>query len=106
MSIENVTSEAIRRLVDGIFDKQQAAARILIFEQEAEIRRLRLTDEEKRAIGWAAEMLEVGSLPNSLNRDDARTLRGLLERLGERPVTEPMPGRPCGMGSVTGDNSR
>ena len=40
-----------------------------------------ITDEEKRAIGWAAEMLEVGSLPNSLNRDDARTLRSLLERL-------------------------
>jgi hypothetical protein len=40
-----------------------------------------LTDEEKRAVGWAAEMMEVGSLPNSLNRDDARTLRALLERL-------------------------
>jgi hypothetical protein len=35
-----------------------------------------------RAIHWAAEMMEVGSLPNSLNRDDAAKLRGLLERLG------------------------
>jgi hypothetical protein len=26
--------------------------------------------------------MEVGSLPNSLNRDDAAKLRGLLERLG------------------------
>jgi hypothetical protein len=40
-----------------------------------------ITDEEKRAIGWAAEMMEVGSLPNSLNRDDARILRALLERV-------------------------
>lgn len=40
-----------------------------------------ITDEERRAIGWAAEMMEVGSLPNSLNRDDARTLRSLLERM-------------------------
>jgi hypothetical protein len=57
----------------------------------AEVRRLQtviaagepsLTDEEQRAIEWAAEMMEVGSLPNSLNRRDARVLRGLLERLG------------------------
>ncbi len=40
-----------------------------------------ITGEEQRAIGWAAEMMEVGSLPNSLNRDDARVLRGLLERI-------------------------
>jgi hypothetical protein len=41
-----------------------------------------ITADEMRAIHWAAEMMEVGSLPNSLNRDDAAKLRGLLERLG------------------------
>ena len=56
----------------------------------AEVRRLQaviaaseptLTDAEREAIEWAAEMMEVGSLPNSLNRGDARVLRSLLERL-------------------------
>ena len=40
-----------------------------------------LTDAEREAVEWAAEMMEVGSLPNSLNRGDARVLRSLLERL-------------------------
>ena len=52
-----------------------------------EIERLRLTDAERRAIHWAATMMEVGSLPNSLNRDDAEKLRSLLERMKLGNVT-------------------
>jgi predicted DNA-binding transcriptional regulator YafY len=40
-----------------------------------------LTDEEREAIVWAAEMLEAGSLPQSAHADDAAKLRGLLERV-------------------------
>jgi hypothetical protein len=50
-----------------------------------ELKRLRkgaaLTAEERRAVCWAATMLEHGSLPKSAHRTDAETLRGLLERL-------------------------
>jgi len=40
-----------------------------------------LTADERRAIDWAATMLEHGSLPKSVHRTDAETLRSLLERL-------------------------
>jgi hypothetical protein len=40
-----------------------------------------LTHDERRAIDWAATMLEHGSLPKSVHRTDAETLRSLLERL-------------------------
>jgi hypothetical protein len=39
-----------------------------------------LTADERRAIDWAAEMLEVGSLPESVHRTCAETLRGILNR--------------------------
>lgn len=72
--------EAIRRLAE-----QDALLSVLCKRDGSQVVTVTmdgtLTDEEKRAVGWAAEMLEVGSLPNSLNRDDARTLRALLERL-------------------------
>ena len=72
--------EAIRRLAE-----QDATLSLLCKRDGSQVVTVTmdgtLTNEEKRAIRWAAEMMEVGSLPNSLNRDDARTLRSLLERL-------------------------
>jgi hypothetical protein len=40
-----------------------------------------LTADERRAIDWAATMLEHGSLPESVNRTCAETLRGILNRM-------------------------
>jgi hypothetical protein len=49
-------------------------------DQYREIQRLRLTDAERKAIGWA--IMECESMPTTMSREAADTLRALLKRLG------------------------
>jgi len=89
VNVHNEPTVHVTRLADadqiGRIIQCSTWANYTLVENE-ELKRLRkgaaLAAEERRAIDWAATMLEHGSLPNSLNRDDAATLRGLLERLG------------------------
>jgi len=70
-----------------ILDSEQSDA--IISAQAAEIRRLRLTDEEREAVANASQMMDIprassGTEPLWFNwrRRDAEILRELLERLG------------------------
>lgn len=89
VNVHNEPTVHVTRLADadqiGRIIQCSTWANYTLVENE-ELKRLRkgaaLAAEERRAIDWAATMLEHGSLPNGLNRDDAATLRGLLERLG------------------------
>lgn len=64
--------------VKALLDKINSSERTLIFEQEAEIVRLRLTTAEREAVEWAANMID------DLNRGDperAATIRSFLSRV-------------------------
>ena len=51
-------------------------------ELEREIERLRLTDEDREAIEWAAREADQWEDDEPVPHQHAATLRGLLERLG------------------------
>jgi hypothetical protein len=54
----------------------------ILEEAAGEIERLRLTDEEREAIEWAAFEFDGVRPDNGRATQQAATLRGLLERLG------------------------
>lgn len=68
--------------------KHLANSQHIIEAKNAEIARLRLTDEEREAVKWFAEVRKpLTRLTQSHNRERHKdTLRGLLERLGESNV--------------------
>ena len=80
------SSTTLAAAAANLLERIDSSQRTLIFEQEAEIARLRLTDAEREAVLDAA--LAYESDPDEWEcAKIAATLRGLLDRLG---VTEPM----------------
>ena len=82
-----------RMLFDYLEKKNDQSNRIAGLEGEiarlsAEVERMRLTDEEREAVEWFAEVRKpLTRLTQSHNREKYKdTLRGLLERLGESNV--------------------
>jgi hypothetical protein len=70
--------DAMKGDINRLLDRIDSSQRTLIFEQEAEIRRLRLTEAEREAIHWV-----IGDVADITGPVEA-TLRGLLERLATR----------------------
>lgn len=67
------------RKVEGDYYADQFATDASVFDDAAdEIERLRLTDKERAAIGWA--IMECEAMPTEMSREAADTLRSLLER--------------------------
>jgi len=56
---------------------RERAAAMLLSEASDEIERLRLTDEERQAVEWCAEMATVHATDCD---EEITTLRGLLKR--------------------------
>jgi hypothetical protein len=72
-------SDIVARLRDW---RSVHLARLHLLMEEAadEMERLRLTGMERAAIGWA--IMECESMPTTMSREAADTLRALLKRLG------------------------
>ena len=69
-------SDLTDRLRRWAISTDAAPASDLMDEAAAEIERLRLTDEERSAVKWAAKQMQYIRADNA-----AATLRGLLERM-------------------------
>jgi hypothetical protein len=76
-----MSKDIVQRLVDLSMcaDESSPADAAMLVQASEEIERLRLTDEELEAIGWA--IVECESMPTTFSRQAADTLRALLERL-------------------------
>ncbi len=77
-----MSKDIVQRLIDLSMsaDESSPADAAMLVQASEEIERLRLTDEERAAIGWA--IMECESMPTTFSRRAADTLRALLERTG------------------------
>jgi hypothetical protein len=77
-----MSKDIVQRLIDLSMcaDESSPADAAMLVQASEEIERLRLTDEERAAIGWA--IVECESMPTTFSRRAADTLRALLERTG------------------------
>jgi hypothetical protein len=75
-----MSKDIVQRLIDLSMcaDESSPADAAMLVQASEEIERLRLTDEERAAIGWA--IVECESMPTTFSRRAADTLRALLER--------------------------
>lgn len=73
-------SDIVERLRASVTQCRAVDRSELLAEAAAEIERLRLTDAERRAISWAANVTDDG-WPGSHAKSMIATLRGLLERM-------------------------
>jgi len=72
------------RSLEARLEELRSAADQADAEYRKEIERLRLTGMERTAIEWA--IMECESMPTTLSRGAADTLRSLLSRIGDCPV--------------------
>jgi hypothetical protein len=73
-------NDIVTRLRQWAIATDAVPASDLLDEAADEIERLRLTGMERAAIGWA--IMECESMPTTMSREAADTLRALLKRLG------------------------
>ena len=78
-------SDIVNELRERSLRAEQEGEQLALLDDAAdEIKRLRLTDEEREAIERVAKLCDfmATAKTNELAGQDAATLRGLLERLG------------------------
>ena len=72
-------ADIVERLRSWVHAVDAVSASDLMDEAAGEIERLRISDEEREAIGWA--IMECESMPTTKSREAADTLRALLKRV-------------------------